>query len=76
MYANLIWPFCWTYTNLTILFVLFSTTEIETERTHQNIFQGIEGFDKKSMQHAETKEKVALPGKEGNDIIIVSSVRL
>ncbi|XP_042865184.1 uncharacterized protein LOC122248830 isoform X13 [Penaeus japonicus] len=38
--------------------------DIETERTHQSLFQGVTGFDKTSMRHAETQEKVTLPAKE------------
>lgn len=39
--------------------------DIQTEKTHQSIFQGVTGFDKSQMRHAETEEKVALPAKEG-----------
>ena len=44
---------------------LLITTDIETERTHQSLFQGVTGFDKAGMKHTETQEKVSLPAKEG-----------
>lgn len=47
------------------LFPWCGATDIEKEKTHQSIFQGVTGFDKSQMRHAETEEKVALPAKEG-----------
>lgn len=44
---------------------MIPSADIETERTHQSIFQGVTAFDKTSMRHAETQEKIALPAKEG-----------
>ena len=44
-------------------------TDIQTEKTHQSIFQGVEGFDKSGMRHAETLEKVSLPAKEGTTVV-------
>ena len=48
------------YINISIL-----VADIQTEKTHQSLFHGVEGFDKSQMRHAETHEKVALPAKEG-----------
>lgn len=47
-------------------FFYCGTADIETEKTHQSIFQGVTDFDKSQMRHAETEEKVALPAKEGS----------
>jgi len=47
--------------------VLPTKADIQTEKTHQNkvqVVQGIESFDKSSMQHTETKEKQTLPDKK------------
>lgn len=35
------------------------------ERTHQTLLNGVEHFDKTTMKHTETTEKVILPDKEG-----------
>ena len=45
-------------------------TDIQTEKTHQSIFKGVAGFDKSSMRHAETQEKVVLPAKEGESSVL------
>lgn len=37
-----------------------------TEKTQQNLFAGIEGFDSTKLKHAETQEKNPLPDKDGN----------
>lgn len=47
------------------LFSWCGAADIEKEKTHQSIFQGVTGFDKSQMRHTETEEKVALPAKEG-----------
>lgn len=39
--------------------------DIETERTHQGIFQRLVSFDKSEMKHADTQERVVLPSKAG-----------
>lgn len=39
--------------------------DIETERTHQGIFQRLVSFDKSEMKHADTQERIVLPSKAG-----------
>jgi len=38
---------------------------VEQERVHHNLLKGVEGYDKDSMKHTETQEKVCLPDPEG-----------
>ena len=52
-----------------LFFIYFYLPDIETERTHVNMEEGIKCFDKKSMKQVETKEKITLPGKEGNFLL-------
>lgn len=40
---------------------------VEQERVHHNLLKGVEGYDKDSMKHTETQEKVCLPDPEGLD---------
>lgn len=35
------------------------------EKNHQNLLNGVEGFDKSSMKHATTAEKIVLPDVAG-----------
>ena len=51
-------------------FPLFSVlltvfTDIQTEKSHQNLVQGIEGFEKSTMKRTETSEKITLPNQQG-----------
>lgn len=63
---NILLIYFWCSFYIYLLFLItFGATDIETEKTHQSIFQGVTGFDKSQMRHAETEEKVALPAKEG-----------
>ena len=43
-------------------------SDIESEKTHQNLLQGVESYDKSSLKPAETQEKIILPAKEGNEL--------
>jgi len=45
------------------IITLFSA--IEQEKEKQNLFAGIENFDRKKLKHTETQEKNPLPTKEG-----------
>lgn len=38
---------------------------MQAERVHQNLLNGLEDFDKSTMKHTETLEKVCLPNSEG-----------
>jgi Thymosin beta-4 family len=38
---------------------------VQQERVHHNLLKGVEGYDKDSMKHTETQEKVCLPDPEG-----------
>lgn len=49
-------------------------TDIERERTHQSLCQGVTDFDKASMRHAETQEKIALPAKEGRTEAMINNI--
>lgn len=51
---------------LLILWILIemSFPDIETEKEHQALRQGIEGFDHSALKKAETTEKNTLPTKE------------
>lgn len=44
--------------------VLPSKEDVATEKTHQGLIQGVEGFDQAQLKHAETQEKNVLPTKE------------
>lgn len=48
------------------LLLLFRFVDVATEKTQQNLFAGIEGFDSTKLKHAETQEKNPLPDKDGN----------
>ena len=48
------------------MIIYFYFTDIETEKQHMSIFQGVTEFDKSSMKHTETEEKVSLPDKSGS----------
>lgn len=41
------------------------TLVVQQEKTHQNFLSGVEHFDKSTMKHTETSEKVVLPNTEG-----------
>ena len=43
-------------------------SDIESEKVHQSLLQGVESYDKTSLKPAETQEKFVLPAKEGNCI--------
>merc|ERR1712241_890996 len=44
--------------------VLPSAEDVQTEKKHQSILNGIEAFSSDQLRHAETKEKISLPGAE------------
>lgn len=50
------------------------STDIERERTHRSLCQGVTDFDKASMRHAETQEKIALPAKEGRMEAVINNM--
>ncbi|ENN74059.1 hypothetical protein YQE_09350, partial [Dendroctonus ponderosae] len=37
---------------------------VQQEKTHQNLLSGVEHFDKTTMKHAQTSEKIILPNTE------------
>jgi hypothetical protein len=43
---------------------------VEQERVHHNLLKGVEGYDKDSMKHTETQEKVCLPDPEGFTLFV------
>lgn len=45
--------------------VLLCMLAVLQEKTHQTLLSGVEQFDKSTMRHTETSEKVILPNKEG-----------
>lgn len=45
--------------------ILLCMLAVLQEKTHQTLLNGVEQFDKTSMRHTETTEKVILPNKEG-----------
>lgn len=45
--------------------------DIEQEKTHQNIFQGVATFDKSTMRQTSTTERVSLPTPEGDDVAFI-----
>ena len=47
-------------------------SDIEDEKTRQNVLQGVENYDKASLKPAETLEKIVLPAKEGTIRLNVS----
>jgi Thymosin beta-4 family len=46
-------------------YALRTTEDVAAEKAHQSFLNGVEGFDKSSMNHAETTEKNPLPPMEG-----------
>lgn len=52
------------------VFCLLCMTVVLQERTHQTLLNGVEHFDKATMKHTETSEKVVLPDKDGEYILI------
>lgn len=44
---------------------LFCMIAVQQEKTHQNLLSGVEHFDKSSMKHTTTTEKVVLPDSKG-----------
>lgn len=40
-------------------------TVVLQEKTHQNLLNGLEHFDKTTMKHTTTAEKIILPDSEG-----------
>merc|ERR1712001_518138 len=44
--------------------VLPSAEDVQTEKKHQSILNGIEAFTSDQLRHAETKEKISLPRAE------------
>lgn len=53
--------------------ILLCMLAVLQEKTHQTFLNGLECFDKTTMRHTETSEKVVLPNKEGM-FILKSSV--
>ena len=49
--------------------LVLNAADIQTEKTHQSIFEGVTAYDKASLRHTETHEKVALPDKEGRNLV-------
>lgn len=47
-------------------------TVVLQEKTHQNLLNGVEGFDKSSMKHATTAEKIVLPDVAGMPYVAVT----
>jgi hypothetical protein len=47
------------------LYIKIYFPAIETEKSQQNLMEGIESFDPKKLKHTETQEKNPLPTKEG-----------
>lgn len=45
--------------------ILLCMLAVLQEKTHQTLLTGVEQFDKASMRHTETAEKLVLPNKEG-----------
>lgn len=45
--------------------ILLCMLAVLQEKTHQTLLTGVEQFDKASMRHTETTEKLVLPNKEG-----------
>lgn len=46
--------------------------EVASEKAQQAVLKGVEGFDPSKLKHAETQEKVILPGAEGKDLLYPS----
>lgn len=46
-------------------FFLHDYIAVQQEKTHQNLLNGVEHFDKSSMKHTTTAEKVVLPDSKG-----------
>lgn len=44
---------------------LLCMSAVQQEKTHQTFLTGLEQFDKATMRHTQTAEKVILPNKEG-----------
>lgn len=45
--------------------VLYSISDVATEKSQQNLIHGIEAFDASKLKHAQTQEKNPLPDKDG-----------
>ncbi|KAH8025737.1 hypothetical protein HPB51_011068 [Rhipicephalus microplus] len=45
--------------------LLPSKEDVQQEKIHNSLLEGVEQFEKTSMKHAHTQEKVCLPKKEG-----------
>ncbi|KAK8775286.1 hypothetical protein V5799_031379 [Amblyomma americanum] len=43
-----------------------SKEDVQQEKIHNSLLEGVEQFEKTSMKHAQTQEKVCLPKKEGS----------
>ena len=46
----------------------FSATDVQQEKTHQNLLTGVEHFDKDSMKNVTPEEKTHLPSPEGRSV--------
>lgn len=50
---------------------------VQQEKTLQNLIHGVEQFDKSSMKHTETAEKIILPDSQGKyNIHLVTNTQL
>lgn len=58
-----------------IRMILLCTLAVLQEKTHQTLLNGVEQFDKATMRHTETAEKVILPNKEGK-LKLLRQIRL
>ena len=53
-----------------MFYITLSNSDIESEKSHQNLLQGVENYDKSSLKPAETLEKSVLPAKEGKFLFL------
>ena len=45
--------------------IIFNHQDIESEKMHVNLVNGLENFDKTKLKPTVTQEKIVLPDKEG-----------
>lgn len=53
--------------SLVLILTLFSSPAIQQEKSQAEFIEGIEGFKRTSLKHAETQEKNPLPTKDQID---------
>lgn len=50
--------------------------DVNAEKTHQNLLSGVEHFQKSTLKHAETQEKIILPDPAGRVCYNIKSMLL